>query len=191
MGGGPPELSAPPKFKFTLISSFKDALTRQIFEAVRIERGGVEILNSKSEFNRCRVPRLRIDQESWNSMRKKVVVVEAGQEEDEHAVHEVEDDDLLEMEILGKAEESGRRFDAKRKQEDETAVKDEGRKKKKRKFDTLVNWGEDTNREDDTNGLDSWLESSATPTEQSDVTREWLLEPFRSAAGSHIMKQQG
>ena len=73
-----PELSSPPKFKFSLISSFKDALTRQISEAVRIERGGVEILNSKSEFNRCRVPRLRIDQESWNMMKKKVMVVKAG-----------------------------------------------------------------------------------------------------------------
>ena len=98
----------------------------------------------------------------------------------------VEDDDLanemLEMEVLGRAEESGRRDDAKRKQEEEAGVKDGGRKKKKRKFDTLVNWGEDSNREDDNNGLDSWLESSATltiATEQSDVTREWLLEPAR------------
>jgi hypothetical protein len=57
------------------------------------------------------------------------------------------------------------------------------------KNDTLVNWGEDTNREDDTNGLYSWLESNATPTEQSDVTREWLLEPARSATGTYIMKQ--
>ena len=58
-----PELNAPPKFKFKfkLISSFKDSLTRQISDAVRIKMRGVEILNSKSEFNRCRVPRLRID----------------------------------------------------------------------------------------------------------------------------------
>ena len=56
-----PELSVPPKFKFKLISSLIDLLTRQISEAVRIKRRGVEILNSKSEFNRCRVPRLRID----------------------------------------------------------------------------------------------------------------------------------
>ena len=68
------------------------------------------------------------------------------------------------MEVLGKTEESGRRIDAKRKQEDETAVKDGGRKKKKRKFDTLVNWGEDPNREDDTSGLDSWLESNTKST---------------------------
>ena len=68
-----PELSAPPRFRFKLISSFKDALTRQITEAVRIERGGGEILNSKSEFNRCRIPRLRIDLEEWNLMKKKRV----------------------------------------------------------------------------------------------------------------------
>ena len=77
-----PELSAPPKLKFKMVASFKDALTRQISEAVRIETGGVQILNSKSEFNRCRVPKLRIDQESWNLVKKKIVVREAGNIED-------------------------------------------------------------------------------------------------------------
>ena len=50
-----PDLDAPPTFKF------KDALTRQLSEAVRIELRGEGILNSKSEFNRYKVPRLKMD----------------------------------------------------------------------------------------------------------------------------------
>jgi hypothetical protein len=62
-----PELNAPPKFKFKIISFFSDPLNRQISEAVRIEQRGDLLLNSKSEFNRCRVPRLKIDMEGWNA----------------------------------------------------------------------------------------------------------------------------
>ena len=60
-----PDLLEPPKFKFRIIRSFQDPLTRQLAEAVRIERSGEGILNSKSEFNRCRIPRLKINLEEW------------------------------------------------------------------------------------------------------------------------------
>ena len=62
-----PELDAPPKFKFKMIASFSDPLTRQLSEAVRIEKRGEHIRNSKAEFNRCRVPRLQIDMEGWRA----------------------------------------------------------------------------------------------------------------------------
>ena len=60
-----PDLNTPPKFKFKIIQSFMDPLSRQLAEAVRIEKGGLEILNSKSEFSRCRIPRLVINLEEW------------------------------------------------------------------------------------------------------------------------------
>ena len=40
-----PELREPPKFKFKIISSFQDPLTRQLAESVRIERRGARNLN--------------------------------------------------------------------------------------------------------------------------------------------------
>ena len=40
-------------------------MTRQISEAVRIDLRGGGVLNSRSEFSRCRIPRLVIDQEGW------------------------------------------------------------------------------------------------------------------------------
>ena len=53
-----------PKFVLKLIRQFKSALARQVAEAVRIRRRGGEggILNSKGEFNRCHIPRLRVEE---------------------------------------------------------------------------------------------------------------------------------
>ena len=59
------ELKEPPPFRFKLVKCFRDPMSRQISEAVRIELRGESTFNSKPEFNRCRVPRLRIDQEGW------------------------------------------------------------------------------------------------------------------------------
>ena len=66
-----PSLLDPPRFKIKVVSSYRDPLTRQVGEAVRIEMRGGNTLNSKTEYNRCRIPRLVIDQEVWQIMRKK------------------------------------------------------------------------------------------------------------------------
>ena len=65
-----PDLLEPPKFMFRIVRSFQDPLTRQLAEAVRIERSVESNLNSKSEFNRCRIPRLKINLEEWGMMKK-------------------------------------------------------------------------------------------------------------------------
>ncbi len=72
-----PELESPPKFKMKMISSFQDAMTRQISESVRIDLCGSGVLNSKTEYSRCRLPRLVIDHEGW----KKAKVDEKKQQE--------------------------------------------------------------------------------------------------------------
>ena len=48
-------------------------MTTQIAESVRIEVAGEGILNSKSEYSRCRVPRLRLDMEGWRRLQKEQV----------------------------------------------------------------------------------------------------------------------
>ena len=54
----------PPDFHFKVVSYHRTALNRQIKEAVRIRRrgGATNILNSKSEFNRCQIPRLVVEE---------------------------------------------------------------------------------------------------------------------------------
>ena len=54
-----------PKFYMRVVDHFKTALSRQIAEAVRIRRrGGTgSILNSKAEFDSCRIPRLVVEEQ--------------------------------------------------------------------------------------------------------------------------------
>ena len=56
-----------------MVQSFQDALSRQIGEAVRIDMRSGNVLNSKSEYNRCRLPRLTINQEDWQPKKKDVI----------------------------------------------------------------------------------------------------------------------
>ena len=68
-------MEEPPIFNFNIVSTFKDPLTRQLAESVRIERRCQSILNCTSEYSRCRVPHLRVDMEEWKSKVKDVVQV--------------------------------------------------------------------------------------------------------------------
>ena len=54
-----------PKFYLKVAGFYRSALARQMAEAVRIRRRGGEgaVLNSKAEYNRCYVPRLRLVEE--------------------------------------------------------------------------------------------------------------------------------
>ena len=53
------------KFTMKVEGSHRTALSRKVSEAVRIRRRGGEhmIQNSKAEYNRCHIPRLRVEQE--------------------------------------------------------------------------------------------------------------------------------
>ena len=53
-----PDMEEPPQFHFKLVSRFRDCLTRQVAEAVRIHRRSSMVLNSKTEYSRCHIPRL-------------------------------------------------------------------------------------------------------------------------------------
>ena len=55
----------PPNFTMRVIESHRTALSRQVGEAVRIRRRGGQgsILNSKTEYNRCHIPRLQVEEE--------------------------------------------------------------------------------------------------------------------------------
>ena len=64
------ELPEPPKFNSKVVYRFEDSLTRQISKSVRIDLRVGGILNSKTEYSRCRLPRLVIDQEERRQMKK-------------------------------------------------------------------------------------------------------------------------
>ena len=51
-----------PEMVFKVLGQFRSALTRQISEAVQIRGRGSMALNSKAEYDRCRIHRLTVDQ---------------------------------------------------------------------------------------------------------------------------------
>ena len=60
--------SEKPKFEVKIIRSFTSCLVRQLWEAIRIRRrlqeearGEVRLLNSRSEYSRCSLPRLIVE----------------------------------------------------------------------------------------------------------------------------------
>ena len=60
-----------PRFRVRLTRSFGDALTRQISESVRIDLRGENVLNSRTEYSRCRLPRLTLDKDEWRTAKRK------------------------------------------------------------------------------------------------------------------------
>ena len=76
-----PNLMSPPTFKFSIIQSFQDHMTRQLAEAVRIELRGAGVLNSKAEYNRSRVPRMRVFLEGWKKAKEQEVSIQTEEEQ--------------------------------------------------------------------------------------------------------------
>ena len=53
-----------PKFRFKIVKSFKDSLSRQVAESVRIDLRG-NVINSKTVYSRNRLPRLEVEKPEW------------------------------------------------------------------------------------------------------------------------------
>ena len=67
-----------PSFHLRPVRYFKTALTRQIAEAVLIQRWGEDrVLNSKAEFNRCKISRLTLgeedDEDKWRTIQEEYI----------------------------------------------------------------------------------------------------------------------
>ena len=67
-----------PQFMMRVVQFHQSALSRQTAEAVRIRRRGGEgaVLNSRSEFNKCFIPRLRLIEEEELEEREKMEKIE-------------------------------------------------------------------------------------------------------------------
>ena len=60
-----PDLPSPPKMEFSITARYKDCLSRQIGEALRISYSKDIILNSKGEYMNNTVSRLTIEEDAW------------------------------------------------------------------------------------------------------------------------------
>jgi hypothetical protein len=82
-----------PRFSFKVIRTFQDCLTRQVAESVRIDRRGGCVLNSKTEFSRCKITRLVVDTSEWQ---------EEGRTEQDKTGEQLEEDTMWEDNIWEK-----------------------------------------------------------------------------------------
>ena len=131
-------------------------MSRQISEAVRIELRGNGVLNSRAEFNRSRVPRLRVDLEGWKQS-KKSEETSIQREEFQEEFHE-EECSLNER-------------DCKRKDRDNEENEKENKQKrpKRIKMDKLEGWGERVVEDSQDDNLPEgwWLAQGDLETETS------------------------
>ena len=134
-------------------------------ESVRIERSGTQILNSRSEYSRCWVPRLRIILEDWKAGSRedgpkspKTINARGSNQEDcvntqtgseTNNVQETLMSDA-EFDEIARLESESRRKEGKRKNPDQNQ-----RRSKKRKLPRLEGWGEMDDRIEE-NIMEAW-----------------------------------
>ena len=126
-----PQEKEQPAFKFKIVASFQDSLTRQIAESVRIDRRGGMVLNSKTEYSRCSLPRLTVDLEEWKSQKEAMMKSEKAREKIESEKQREAEESIM-AECTAGIE--------KRKASEATEAG--GRRKKRRKLEPLTEWGE-------------------------------------------------
>ena len=64
------ELDTQPQFKFRISGQFKDCLSRQVTEAIKIMFSKDELLNSKSEYLANNISRITIEEDVFDRKRK-------------------------------------------------------------------------------------------------------------------------
>ena len=82
-----PTLPSPPKMEFSIISRFRDCLSRQIGEALRINFSKDVLLNSKAEYLSNSVNRLTVKEDPWE-MKERARKEEEQEEIDKKRVEE-------------------------------------------------------------------------------------------------------
>ena len=159
----------PAVFVMRVAGSYRSALSRQVGEAVRIRRrgGAGNILNSKSEYNRCHIPRLQVEDREEEEQREKGIQKDMERIEEElnkeQRVWEedrTQEKDRERRQTAKKMLPGGAKGNKKRKEKDKGAPRS-----KRRRYDLLVGeWGAPVPREqsaDPCTGSSGHLEQGA------------------------------
>ena len=142
-------------------------MTRQISESVRIDLSGGGVLKSKTEYSRCRLPRLTVDMDEWRSKKK----------EEKKILEPIPE---LGMEWLNE-EWDGEIKEEKRKPEDTANIK-----QKRRKLEPLVGWGEKL--DNPAPSIRTWLFQDSSQEEEEET--DWRLKvPSPQQTPSQKLKQ--
>ena len=145
-----PEAALLPEFRFRIVASFQDSLTRQIAESVRIDRRQGGVLNSKTEYSRCKLPRLMVDVEEWKKQRD--IMMEVEQVRDKRIVDKLREDENL---LLN----TGNGTQKRRSEEFNDGQHGTKRVRKKLRLEPLTEWGENP-VEEEVGMMKKWLQET-------------------------------
>ena len=144
-------------------------------------------MNSKTEYSRCRLPRLTIDREEWKTAKQQE---RKGLDDEEKSSF---DEELSEEEMKWLTDEEGvmaawneenARKESKRKSND--GVRDD-RSAKRKKLDVLVDWGKNGEKEEEHSDIRSWLLGDEEDTVTEMVDKD---EPLLELAKQEIRLRQ-
>ena len=99
--------NAPPEFAVKVVKRCTSALQRQVWEAVRISRrsGEVKVMNSKTEYNRAKLPRIIIEEPEIDDSEGQDVMTGGVERERKNKVNQVNIRKWGEMGIKDKSED--------------------------------------------------------------------------------------
>ena len=95
------DLPSPPRMMFSITARYRDCLTRQIGEALRINNSKDNILNSKSEYQNNTISRLTIEESAWERRERSRV------EEEEDKLNKEEVEKFKRLKTASQMEEMG------------------------------------------------------------------------------------
>ena len=151
-----------PKFKIKVIATFKDALTRQVAEAVRIQMRGEGVLNSRAEYSRCSLPRLVVEKPDWVVLKELKEREEKETREAAEKITQKDEEDIMTKENGAVHDIVRRNMKKKRKKcyletdaEKSDVTQQPG--KKRRKLEKLDGWGEKYQEVGINIDIDGWL----------------------------------
>ena len=77
-----PEETKQPPFRFRIVRQYRDCMSRQIGEAIEIQRSGDELLNSKCEYLQNCITRITVNEETWERKERERREEESEKEEE-------------------------------------------------------------------------------------------------------------
>ena len=167
-----------PSFHMRVVGRFKSCLTRQVSEAVRIRRWGEgTVLNSKSEFNRCKLGRLTLGEEEKKAIsstkKNHQAAAPVCQEEEETDTWERSKAQEKRIEEVRSTIDLERGI-AKSAQKKRTEHQEDGLESKKRarklRFEVLGDWGEEGGRDTIENSQVQTKDDLDEEQKQEDIT---------------------
>ena len=174
-----------PHFRFKIVKTFKDSLSRQVAESVRIDmRDGV--INSKAMYSRNRLPRLEVEKPEWErneeERRKKLQEWKQKENWDLRTKSQEEKDRLQQVEETeNMMTESWREGRVRRVREMDENEGEMQRSKKRRRghYNGDTQWGLSALSEEDKK-KQKWLSETCTLKEQEckDKMRQSKLQPW-------------